>query len=132
LLRYANGDLGSISTHNPWSIENFYGRTADLFIRKDKVKVSPNFGAHAILHSRIPVLQYQYIQYSNNVIEFRYIMESGELKSEHKTILQNIIDYVMGEHTEVHFVQNQSFETSKSGKHRITVTVNRPFDKPKP
>ncbi len=129
LLRYANGDLGNVIKNNSWYIENFYGRTSDLFKRRNGVSVSPNFGAHAILKSGIPVLRYQYIQYSDYIIEFRYVMEHGELTPEHKSTLQKIINYVMGENMEVHFIESNAFEVSKSGKHRITVTVERPFHK---
>lgn len=127
LIRYAVGDLGVISKNDPWSIETLLGRTSDLFTRKDGVQISPNFGAHAILKSGIPVKQYQYIQYLDNVIEFRYIMENGKLTSEHTRTLQKMIDYVMGEHTRVFFHATDQFVKNNSGKHRITVKMDVKF-----
>lgn len=127
LIRYAVGDLGVISKSDLWSIETLLGRTSDLFTRKDGVQISPNFGAHAILKSGIPVKQYQYIQYIDSVIEFRYTMENGKLTTEHKGILQKIIDYVMGEPTTVVFRETDQFVKNSSGKHRITVKMDIKF-----
>ncbi|MHC1731084.1 MAG: hypothetical protein AB9888_03465 [Bacteroidales bacterium] len=124
LIRYEIGDLGTISKTNPWVIEGLFGRTTDLFERKDGTLVSPNFGAHAILKSGIRVKRYQYIQYNDHVIEFRFTMEEGILSSNDKLVLERIINYVMGEQTNVIFLNTDKFVLTESGKHRITVRMN--------
>lgn len=127
MIRYEVGDFGTIAQNDPWVIENMFGRTTDVFERKDGTLVSPNFGAHAILKSGIPVKRYQYIQYKDHIIEFRYTMEKGLLSSDHKSILERIINYVMGEKTRVVFLNTESFILTESGKHRITIRMNSAY-----
>ncbi len=128
LLRFKNGDVGIVNSNNyPDRINKLVGRTADYFLKKDGSKVSPIFGTFSIQRSEIPVKKYQYVQYSNGIIEFRYQMEIGELNIINKVTIQKIIDYVMNEKTIVVFSLNKPFEISLSKKHRITVTIDQPF-----
>ena len=128
LLRYAIGDLGQVEPIDySTRITNLLGRTADMFRRKDGGNVSPTFGTHSILCTLIPVKKYQYIQYSDHVIEFRYQMESGELTPDHRATIQGIVNYVMDEESELVFTDTPEFEVGASGKHRICVTQSSVF-----
>jgi len=128
LIRYMNGDLCEIdSGKNNEFIQKLNGRTADYFYKKDGSKISPTFAAHSILVSLVPVKQYQYIQYKDNIIEFKYLMETGKLNISHKEKIQNIVNYVMGEETTVIFSETSLFERSSSLKHRICIYIDKPF-----
>lgn len=122
LLRYKNGDVGMISTDSR-KIKKLVGRTADFFTRSDGSLVSPIFGTHSILNSKIPVTKYQYLQYKDGSIEFRYTMEKTSLNESQKSVIKKIVSYVMNEDTPVKFVNSNEFILSSNGKHRICVRV---------
>lgn len=123
LIRYAVGDLGIISENEKWKIEKLIGREADLFTKRNGTQISHSFAAHSILKSGIPVKKYQYIQYLDFVIEFRYQMESGELDSAQKNVIKNMVNNIMGEETQIVFNETDNFLTSLAGKYRIAVKV---------
>jgi phenylacetate-CoA ligase len=128
LIRYLNGDVGVIDGDTiTRRISNLIGRTADFFIRKDGTKVSPIFGTVSIQNTLIPVQKYQYIQYLDGQIEFRYQMEKGTLTDYHKGIICQIINKVMGEDSKVAFNETTDFIISMSGKHRIAVYLNEEY-----
>ncbi len=128
LLRYMNGDIGLVEpAQYSARIVNLIGRTADMFRRRNGEKVSPIFGTHSILSTLIPVQQYQYVQYQDGVIEFRYYMESGALTTEHQATITRIVKYVMGEESDLVFTETHEFERGASNKHRICVTKDTPF-----
>lgn len=128
LLRYVIGDIGVVNNDDyPSEITNLKGRTADMFMRKDGSKVSPIFGTHSILFSRIPVKKYQYVQYSDLIIEFRYQMENGYLSDENQNTIEEIIRYVMKERCNVKFTESNNFVVGNSGKHRICVRLEKKY-----
>ena len=128
LIRFKNGDLGTVEEgNNPSKIISLIGRTSDYFFRKNGEKVSPIFGTHSILKSEIPVKQYQYVQYCDYIIEFRYLMDSGILSNEQKGIINKMVSNVIGEKVEVIFSENKPFEVSMSKKHRICVYLNKSY-----
>lgn len=127
-LRFTNGDLGELKgSPYPTHITNLIGRSADVFYRKDGTSVSPIFGTYSIQKSEIKAKQYQYVQYSDKQIEFRYQMEDADLNSEEKAIIEKIVSGVMNEPTQLIFTNTDKFEVSASNKHRICVRIDRAF-----
>ncbi len=130
LIRYSNGDIGIIETvNNRPIIKNLIGRKADFFTRSDGTKVSPILGTFSIQKSNIQVKKYQYIQYKDLIIEFRYIMEDEDknITKKEEEVISKIIDNVMSEKTKLIFVKSNLFEISSSKKHRITTTMDRNY-----
>lgn len=122
LIRYQLGDNGIIKNLNNESyIETLIGRQADYFFRSNGEPISPIFGTYSIQKSGIRVEKYQYIQFPNGTIEFRYQMESGILTDRDRKIIKDIVDYVMQEPTETLFIETNDFLVGNSGKHRICV-----------
>lgn len=128
LIRYENGDLGVLN-ENFYSdkIEKLLGREADNFSRKDGSVVSASFAPHSVFRSGLPVNKYQYIQYNNGIIEFKYTMPSGELNSSQRKQVMSIIEKVMGEPTQVVFNRTDDFVVSNSKKHRICVKLDQDY-----
>ena len=130
LIRYVNGDIGDLNSKQYASeIVALKGRTADMFYRSDGSMISPIFGTHSIFKSKILVRKYQYIQYSDLKIEFRYLMENGELSNNDKEIIQNIAEMVMKEKCKIKFLNTNDFIISDSGKHRICVRLANQYHK---
>ncbi len=131
-IRFKHGDLGELDAKvYPKNITKLIGRVGDSFTRKDGTKISPTFSAHSILKANILVKKYQYVQYSDLKIEFRYEMEEDGkfLSSDEKATINRMISYIMQEPTELIFTQTDQFEVSSSKKHRTSVSVERLFTK---
>ena len=128
LIRFQNGDVGILNSELISDrIDKLEGRTADYFLRENGSRVSPIFGTHSILMSGVMVKQYQYVQYSDRVIEFRYLMETGNLSDNDKIKIEKVINHVMGGPQNIVYSSIKPFEMSPSGKHRITVCIDQHY-----
>jgi len=125
LIRYLNGDILELgyesSGHAHARIVNIEGRVLDQLLTTDGQLISGAFSPHLILKTKAPVIKYQVIQNDYDKIDFHYELKDDlTLTNEVGDVLASIFRKYLGENMKVTFVKN-SFETSKSRKHRFVI-----------
>ena len=124
LIRYLNGDTGILKQGKKYTeIEELSGRSADMFIKKDRSFVSSILATQTMQITGLTekIKRYQLIQQKQDEIEFRYEPFSIDLNDAERTHLIDVFQKRLGEEFQIILIKTTEFLKSGSGKHRLMV-----------
>ncbi|QSE96803.1 phenylacetate--CoA ligase family protein [Fulvivirga lutea] len=128
LINYLNGDNGSLGNSDPKysTIDELYGRTGDLFVRRNGSYISSIVATQTMQITELThkIKRYQLVQNDYDKVEFKYqLFDEAELGEDELQKILVMYKERLGDEFVITPLLTENFISSKNKKHRLMINL---------